>query len=70
MSNTNAQVWMAAVCVVVLCGLPGSGKTTVSRTLLDAENVARLLHLDGKPVRVWHVCYDRVEEELGGAGQR
>ena len=59
----------ASVCIVVLCGLPGSGKTTFSRSFAEAENAQQLLQLAGRPVRVWHVCYDRVEEELGGAGQ-
>ena len=59
----------ASVCIVVLCGLPGSGKTTFSRSFAEAEDAQQLLQLAGRPVRVWHVCYDRVEEELGGAGQ-
>lgn len=54
-----------AACVVCLSGLPGAGKTTLaSQMCADPSSLATALGVPPEAVRVHHVCYDAVVDEL------
>jgi predicted kinase len=77
---------MAETCLVVLCGLPGAGKSTLSRLLRDESeslftavitalarsalhsSALELYYIHQDCPKVWHVCYDDVENTIGGGG--
>lgn len=58
--------------LVLLCGLPAAGKSTLARQLLSdgASELRKRLKLPG--VRVWHLCFDdvlaRLQAERGATG--
>lgn len=56
--------------LVVLTGLPASGKTTVARKLEEEREDLEIISSDsirrkGKPSQLWERMLDMVEEELG-----
>ena len=52
-------------CLVVLCGLPGAGKSTLCRTLRDSMDVL----FEAPSPKIWHVCFDDVENSLAASSQ-
>ena len=61
------------VCLVLLCGLPAAGKTTICRQLMSGSGTARLRSELAVPaLRLWHLSFDAVqrilEAEAGAEG--
>ena len=50
--------------LVLLCGLPAAGKSTLAARLLSDGPSALRAALGGGDVRVWHLCFDRLLLEL------
>jgi predicted ATPase len=61
-SAAQQQDAKAPACLLLLCGLPAAGKTTLARAL------AQRAHMDGAScgVRVAHVCFDDYQQAGGG----
>ena len=50
--------------LVLLCGLPAAGKSTLAARLLSDGPSALRAALGGGDVRVWHLCFDRLLLDL------
>ena len=50
--------------LVLLCGLPAAGKSTLSQLLLDVGPERLRAPLRAAGIRVWHVCFDAILERL------
>ena len=53
--------------LVLLCGLPAAGKSTLAARLLSDGPSALRAALGGGDVRVWHLCFDRLLLDLQAA---
>ena len=53
--------------LVLLCGLPAAGKSTLAARLLSDGPSALRAALGGGDVRVWHLCFDRLLIDLQAA---
>ena len=50
--------------LILLCGLPAAGKSTLAARLLSDGPSALRAALGGGDVRVWHLCFDRLLLDL------
>ena len=53
--------------LILLCGLPAAGKSTLAARLLSDGPSALRAALGGGDVRVWHLCFDRLLIDLQAA---
>mmetsp|Transcript_40554 Transcript_40554/g.87497 ORF Transcript_40554/g.87497 Transcript_40554/m.87497 type:complete len:737 (+) Transcript_40554:3-2213(+) len=60
--TSTAEVGQASVCLLLLCGLPACGKSSLARALMDiAASDSSLFGAPDSTIEWVHLCYDEVE---------